>query len=150
MLRLTRKAFDRIVEDAIASLPEEFAEWIDEVPIIVEDRPSRADAEAVRDPDDDAGDDLGPLGLYVGHGLEEGRHSGDLPPRIMIYREPLMETCSSREQIEEEIRKTLLHELGHHAGMDEDQLDALGYGPPESENDEIEFDVDDSDGDRSP
>jgi predicted Zn-dependent protease with MMP-like domain len=148
MLNLTRKAFDRIVEAAIASLPEEFAEWIDEVPIIVEDRPGKADVEGLKggEPADRAADeDLAPLGLYVGEGMHEGRRSGDLPPRIMIYREPLLASCSSREQLEDEIRKTLLHELGHHAGMDEDQLDALGYGPMEGEE-EIDFDVDDEDG----
>jgi predicted Zn-dependent protease with MMP-like domain len=139
MIRLTRKAFDRIVEDAIASLPEDYARWIDEVPIIVEDRPGKADADAVCDP----GVDDTPLGLYVGRGIDEGQLSGDLPPRVMIYRVPLMEACASREELEEEIRKTLLHELGHHAGMDEDQLEELGYGPFEPDDDEIEWEVDD-------
>lgn len=143
MIRLTRKAFDRIVEDAIASLPAEYARWLDEVPIIVEDRPGKADARAVRDP---AEEDANPLGLYVGRGIDEGQLSGDLPPRIMIYRLPLMEACSSRQELEEEIRKTLLHELGHHAGMDEDQLEELGYGPLEPEEDDIEWDLDDGDG----
>lgn len=143
MIRLTRKAFDRIVEDAIASLPGEYARWLDEVPIIVEDRPGKADAQAVRDP---AEEDANPLGLYVGRGIDEGQLSGDLPPRIMIYRLPLMEACSSRQELEEEIRKTLLHELGHHAGMDEDQLEELGYGPLEPEEDDIEWDLDDGDG----
>lgn len=141
MIRLTRKAFDRIVEAAIAALPEEYARWLDEVPVIVEDRPGKADADAVKDPDEE---ESGPLGMYVGPDLEEGPVSGELPPRVMIYRQPLMDACTSRDELEQEIRKTLLHELGHYAGMDEDQLDALGYGPME-EQEEIDWDLDDQD-----
>ena len=57
----------------------------------------------------------------------------------MIYREPLMEACRTREQLAEEIRKTLWHELGHYAGLDEADLERLGYGALE-DGDEIEWD----------
>jgi predicted Zn-dependent protease with MMP-like domain len=133
-MHLTRKAFDRLVEDAIAGLPDEFAQWLDEVPVIVEDRPGKGD------PLPGGADEDAPVGLYVGRGRDELPASGDLPPRIMIYREPLMAACGTREQLAEEIRKTLVHELGHYAGMDEDELDARGYGPVEGD-DEIEWDV---------
>jgi hypothetical protein len=57
-----------------------------------------------------------------------------------------MHACHTREQLAEEIRKTLLHELGHHAGMDEEQLDALGYGPLDGpDEDDIRWDLDDDD-----
>jgi predicted Zn-dependent protease with MMP-like domain len=136
-MQLSRNDFDRLVEDAIASLPDEFAHWIDEVPIIVEDAPRPGDKRVQH-----------ALGFYQGQTLF-GRleNSGQLPARIVLFREPLMHACRTREQLAEEIRKTLLHELGHHAGMDEDQLDALGYGPLEEDlEDDIRWDfVDDDD-----
>ena len=135
-MRISRKSFDRIVEEAIAELPEDFAQWLEEVPVIVEDRPGKSDQ--AEDSDDEEA-----VGLYTGHSRAERsvEHSGDLPPRIMIYRIPLMDACETREQLSEEIRKTLLHELGHHAGLDEEALDRLGYGDMEEE--EIEWDVED-------
>jgi predicted Zn-dependent protease with MMP-like domain len=132
-MHLPRNAFDRLVEDAIASLPDQFAQWIDEVPIIVEDAPAPGDKRVQN-----------ALGFYQGDTLF-GRleNSGHLPARIVLYREHLMHACRTREQLAEEIRKTLLHELGHHAGMDEEQLDALGYGPLADEpEDDIEWDLD--------
>jgi predicted Zn-dependent protease with MMP-like domain len=130
-MHVSRKVFDGMVETAIAGLPEEYARWLEEVPVIVEDRPGKAD-EA-----DDA------VGLYSGQSRTERgvEDSGMVPARIMIYRIPLMEACSTREELAEEIRKTLWHELGHHAGLDEEDLDRLGYGPLE-EDDDIQFDVD--------
>jgi predicted Zn-dependent protease with MMP-like domain len=128
VMRISRKEFDRLLEAAIASLPPQFARWLDEIPVIVEHRPAD-------NSDEDA------VGLYIGASIHERPQSGELPPQILIYRIPLMDSCDSRQQLAEEIRKTLLHELGHHAGMDEDELDARGYGSVTSE-DEIEFDVD--------
>ena len=130
-MRISRKKFDRLVEKAIATLPEEFARWIDEVPIIVEDVPRGAD----RDQQD-------ALGFYQGVSLL-GRleNSGSLPPRIVLYRRHLMDACDTLADLAEEIRKTLLHELGHHAGMNEEDLERLGYGPLDDDED-IHWDVD--------
>ncbi len=121
-----------MVEAAIETLPTEFQQWLDEVPIIVEDRPDEAGT-----PAEPAGDEE-PLGLYVGGTRLEGNVEG-LPARIMIYRIPLMDACTTREALAEEIRKTLVHELGHHAGMDEEELERRGYGPID---DQIEWDTD--------
>jgi predicted Zn-dependent protease with MMP-like domain len=129
-MRISRKAFDKLVEAAIDSLPEQFVPWLEQVPIIVEDRPSARDRGA-------AGSD--PLGLYVGHPIHELRESGELPARIMIYREQLMEACSTHEQLAAEIRKTVIHELGHHAGMDEEELEKRGFG--NMEGDSIDWDL---------
>ena len=143
-MHITRKKFDHLLVQAIASLPEQFARWIDEIPIIVEDRPpkkSRGEAKDV-------------VAFYQGVSLpNKEADSGHLPPRIVIYRRPLMQACHSLDSLAEEIRKTLLHELGHHAGMDEEQLDKLGYGPlKDDENDEnddqnddkIDWDIDEN------
>ena len=136
-MQVTRKEFDRMVEQAIAALPEEYARWVEEVPVIVEDRPSAADLEgATESAEDDA-----PLGMFIGPSIGDAADdSGTLPARVMLYREPLMRACKSPEHLAEEIRRTLIHELGHFAGMDETDLDAHGYG--DLEDDDIEFDVD--------
>jgi predicted Zn-dependent protease with MMP-like domain len=130
-MHLSRKSFDHLVEAAIASLPPKYARWLDQVPIIVEDRPAPADRRDLEEPDD-------PLGLY--HGTSQIQDPGTLPPRILLYRIPLMEACSSRDQLADEIRKTLLHELGHHAGLDEPDLDQRGLGP--LDDDDISWDLD--------
>jgi predicted Zn-dependent protease with MMP-like domain len=136
-MKISRKSFDRLVEQAIASLPEEFARWIDEVPIIVEDAPPR------RGRDQNDSDDSQVLGFFHGTALPDmEENSGRLPPRILLFRRPLMEACNTRAALAEEIRKTLLHELGHYAGMDEEQLEQLGYGPLEEKVKDIEWDVD--------
>ena len=122
-------SFDRLVEAAIASLPPQYARWIEEVPVIVEDRPSASDH-----PHDAEGD---PLGLFVGPSLADD--PAGLPARIMLYREPLMAACSTREQLAGELRKTLMHELGHYTGMDEGDLERHGMG--DMEDDDIEWNV---------
>src|SRR5881394_383104 len=107
-MQISRDEFDRLVEAAIAALPGEYAQWLEEVPVIVEDRPSAADLKGLPEAAEDEGD---PVGMYFGG----GSGVGELPPRVMLYREPLMAACETAEQLEEEIRRTLLHELGHHA-----------------------------------
>lgn len=132
-MRLSRKEFDRLVERAIAALPRSVARWIDEVPIIVEDAPARSDREET-------------LGLYEGQPLSQRsiEDSGRLPSRIFIYRQTLLAACVNEKELAEEIRKTLLHELGHHAGMNEEELERLGYGDLEDPAD-IDFDIDEED-----
>ncbi len=125
-MRIPRREFDQLVEAAIAALPAQVAEWVDEVPIIVEDQP---------------GKEMDAVGLYEGRSLlDRGvEDSGGLPSRIFIYRLPLMESCGSREELAREIWKTLVHELGHHAGLGEEELDRLGYGGLDGD---VDFDVD--------
>ena len=106
-------SFDEIVERAVASLPPELREAIRNVEIAVEDE----------HPDDP---DL--FGLYEGVPLpERGDWAGALPDRIRIFRVPLVESFADPVELEEEIRVTVLHELAHYFGIDEDRLDELGY-----------------------
>jgi predicted Zn-dependent protease with MMP-like domain len=135
-MHVSRKNFDLLVEQAIASLPPRYAQWLDEVSVIVEDRPTPADLHGVDTADGD------PLGLYCGNTLHDDSPFGSLPPRVMLYRVPLMEACATPDQLAEEIRKTLLHELGHHAGLDEDDLEHHGFGS--LDDDDIDWDTDDS------
>ena len=105
--------FDEHVARVIAALPPELREAITNVEISVEDE----------HPDDP---DL--FGLYEGVPLpERGDWAGSLPDRIRIFRKPLAESFSDPAELEEEITVTVLHELAHYFGLDEDRLDDLGY-----------------------
>lgn len=106
--------FEQHVERALASLPAELRAAIRNVEITVED-------EHPEDPD--------LFGLYEGVPLpERGDWAATLPDRIRIFRLPLVESFPDPNELEAEIRVTVLHELGHYFGIDEDRLDELGYG----------------------
>jgi predicted Zn-dependent protease with MMP-like domain len=105
--------FEQRVERAIASLPAELREAIQNVDISVED-------ELPGDPDC--------FGLYEGVPLpERGDWAGAVPDRIRIFRLPLVESFPDPNELEREIRITVLHELAHYFGIDEDRLEDLGY-----------------------
>lgn len=105
--------FEQHVERAIASLPPELREAVLNVDISVED-------ELAGDPDC--------FGLYEGIPLpERGDWAGEMPDRIRIFRLPLVESFPDPDELEREIRITVLHELAHYFGIDEDRLEDLGY-----------------------
>ncbi len=105
--------FEEHVAEALASLPPELREAVRNVEITVEEE----------HPDDP---DL--FGLYEGVPLpERGDWAGLMPDRIRIFRLPLVESFPEPAELEEEIRITLLHELAHYFGIDEERLDELGY-----------------------
>ena len=109
-----REAFEELVAEAIDAIPEPFAAALDEVAVVVEERSAPGS---------------GPLyGLYVGVPLTEGElPSGFLPARIAVYMHPLIEDFPEDGALVEQVRITVLHELGHHLGFDEDDLEDLGY-----------------------
>jgi len=105
--------FDDRVARALAGLPPELRQAVQNVEISIEDE----------HPDDP---DL--FGLYEGVPLpERGDWAGSLPDRIRIFRLPLIESFPEPARLEEEIRITVLHELAHYFGLDEDRLEDLGY-----------------------
>ena len=124
MITICDEEFDQTVERALAELPDEFATHLKNVVIEVRPRP-----DAAFQREHDVPGDL--LGLYAGVPLDEQgyrrEHAGPLPDRIYIFRENLCAACASREELTREIRVTLLHEIGHHFGLDEDRLAELGY-----------------------
>ncbi len=116
---MTRSVFEELVAEALELLPDEFSTELDNVAVVVEDEP---DAEVLvaagLDPEED---DL--FGLYQGIPLTE-RDSlySALPDRIAIYRLPILRACHSRRQVIREVRDTVVHELGHHLGMEEEDM----------------------------
>ena len=109
------EAFDALVDRALDEIPDELARLVRNVVVLVEDRA----------PADDP--DL--LGLYEGIALTErwGDPSMQLPDRIFVFRENLLDMCDSVEELEEEVRITVVHEVAHHFGIDDDRLHDLGY-----------------------
>ena len=124
-----REDFDQILEQLIEELPENLRTLLEEVPVIVEDEPSAEDLEDMGlDPE---ATDL--CGLHWGIALTRRsvENSGVLPDRISLFRAPIMRVArrqrGRREALRAQIRITLLHEIGHHFGLDEDDLAKLGY-----------------------
>jgi predicted Zn-dependent protease with MMP-like domain len=122
---VSKAEFARYVEQALAELPEPFASHMEQITLEIKDRPTRKQLRDLGLDDDEL-----LLGLYQGVSLPERsvQHSGVLPDRILIFQEDLELACDSPAELVEEIRKTVLHEIGHHFGMDEDDLDEIGYG----------------------
>ncbi len=115
--------FDRLVGEALDSLPPEIAARLENVDVVVEDEPP-ADALAELPP----GTSL--FGLYHGIPLtERGRgYSNVLPDKISIYRGPITRYWKDSRAIRAQIRRTVIHEIGHYFGIPEDRLHELGWG----------------------
>jgi len=111
------EAFEALVDRALDEIPDELASLVHNVVVLVHDEP----------PDDEP-DDL--LGLYEGVALTErwGTPPVELPDRILIFRGPLLDLCDSEEELVEEVRITVVHEIAHHFGIDDARLHDLGYG----------------------
>ena len=124
MPRVTRAEFKKLVARAVESLPPRFLARLENVDIVVEDESTDEDLEL-------AGVEPGGtlLGLY--HGVpqsERGSWYGNmLPDRIVIYRRPIEAMARNRREIRKEVRITLMHEIGHHFGLREDELSEAGY-----------------------
>jgi predicted Zn-dependent protease with MMP-like domain len=114
-MELDRAGFEALVDQALDEIPTEIASQVHNVVVLVEDEP----------PADEP--DL--LGVYEGVSLTErtADHTG-LPDRITVFRRPLLEMCETPEELVREVRITVVHEIAHHFGIDDDRLHDLGYG----------------------
>lgn len=123
--QVSKREFEKLVEQAIAELPEQFAAFLDEVPIEIHTRPSRQLLRELGLEEDEL-----LMGLYRGRALTQRsvEDSGRLPDVIYIFQEDHEMVCDRPQQLVDEVRKTVLHEIGHHFGMDEEDLGSLGYG----------------------
>lgn len=108
-------AFERLVVEELDLLPDDMVEGLDNVVFVVEDRP------------EDGSLDL--LGLYDGVALTERERYGvgELPDRIIVYREPHLAACDDEDELRDEVHTTLVHEIAHFYGIDDDRLLELGW-----------------------
>jgi predicted Zn-dependent protease with MMP-like domain len=112
---MEREKFEALVEEAVNSLPKKTKKYINNVAIMVEDSPPRRRSSAARST---------LLGLYHGVPLPyRGPYYGNVPPDVIIlFKEPIEAICSSDEEIREQVRKTVIHEIGHLLGMSEHRV----------------------------
>lgn len=113
--RMSPERFEELVGDALDRIPPELTEAIDNVVVLVEDR-------------NDEEPSL--LGLYHGIALTErdSFYAGSLPDTITIYREAILDICSTDDEVVEEVAITVIHEIAHYFGIDDDRLHELGWG----------------------
>lgn len=122
-MHYSREYFEMLVAEALDSLPDEFLDWLDNVAIVVGERPTPQQLAQVG---------LGPgdllFGLYVGvPKTQRGFTYGEtVPDKVVIFQQPIEQVCRTPAQVRACVRKTVLHEIGHHFGMDENQLRAAG------------------------
>lgn len=119
---LSRAAFRRLVEESLRSLPSAFRRKLENVEIVVEDWPTPED---LRRAGVEPGGTL--LGLYTGVPLlQRGTwYGGVLPDRITLFRRSLQALCQTRRELKRQIQITLMHEIGHHFGLGEEELEEV-------------------------
>lgn len=114
MIRVSGDRFEELVADALDEIPDELAVLMDNVIVVVEDEP----------------DEPGLLGLYEGTPLTERDTYGglELPDRITIYRNPICAMAADEDHVVEEVLVTVVHEIAHHFGIEDERLHDLGWG----------------------
>ncbi len=115
VMEMSREQFEEAVAQALDDVPGELSALIDNCVILVEDEAPAHDPDL--------------LGLYDGTPLTErgGDYTMALPDRITVYRNPTLAMCSSEEEVVSEVNITVVHEIAHHFGIDDDRLHELGY-----------------------
>ncbi|MGH3451895.1 MAG: metallopeptidase family protein [Haloechinothrix sp.] len=114
-VRMTLPRFEELVAEALDEIPPEFAAAMDNVVVLVE-------------PHNEGEPEI--LGLYHGVALTErgSDYGGVLPDRISIYSEPILAICATEQDVVEEVVITVVHEIAHHFGIDDERLHELGWG----------------------
>jgi len=114
-IEMTRRRFEELVSDALDELPPELTRAMDNVVVLVGDRNS---------------EEPSLLGLYEGIALTErtSQYGGVLPDRITVYQDALLDVCSTEDEVTREVAVTVVHEIAHHFGIDEQTLHDLGWG----------------------
>jgi len=115
-VEMSRDRFEELVGEALDEVPDELLRLMDNVVVLVADEPE--------------GNDPDLLGLYEGYALTTRgwNYSGVLPDRITIYRHPTLRICDTEDDVVEEIATTVVHEIAHHFGIEEERLHELGWG----------------------
>ena len=117
---ISPEAFADLVQQAIADLPPPYAKLMESIAVVVEEEPPK---DVLEDLELDSEDDL--LGLYQGLPLAEESFfetGGMQPAQISIYRGPILRQCESPEEVVQEVYDTVVHELGHHVGLDDEEM----------------------------
>jgi predicted Zn-dependent protease with MMP-like domain len=113
---MSPERFEELVGDALDSVPQELMRLLDNVVVLVEADSPDGDREL--------------LGLYEGYALTSRGvdYAAVLPDRITIFRNPILNICDTEDQVVNEVRVTVVHEIAHHFGIDDARLHELGWG----------------------
>jgi predicted Zn-dependent protease with MMP-like domain len=115
MVEMSEERFEELVGEALDEVPPELLGLMNNVVILVEEEPPEGDPEL--------------LGVYEGYALTERgwSYAGVLPDRITIFRNPILRICDTEEDVVEEVAITVVHEIAHHFGIDDERLHELGW-----------------------
>ena len=127
MYRMTKEEFENVIAEALDSIPEQFLEALENLAVVVEDEPSDYHLAMVGAPNPLGEDEL--LGLYDGTPLTERNplFDDDAPDVIVLFKGPHERSFDTREEMLEEVRKSIIHEIGHYFGLGDDRLYEMGY-----------------------
>jgi predicted Zn-dependent protease with MMP-like domain len=119
---MTREAFRELVDEALASIPQDFRTAMENIAIVIEDEPS---ARQLADVDVEPPDTL--LGLYEGTPLTERQwtHGNVLPDKITLFQRPIEEDSETEDDVVVAIGETLIHEIGHYFGLSEEEIEEI-------------------------
>ena len=119
---VSRKEFESLVEQALADLPREFADLVENVAIVVEEEPAEEDLDVLDDESYESGEEL--LGIYRGIALPHRAHNmlPTLPDQIAIFRGPILRVAGTKGEIVRQVRETVIHELGHYFGLSDEEM----------------------------
>ena len=116
--RISPRDFEAYVEEALASVPAAFRQYLQNIVVVVEDEPSEDDYDTTDTPDED---EL--FGIFRGVPFfERGAAASHLPAQIAIFRGPILRCCETRGEAVSEIRDTVVHEVGHMLGLGDDEM----------------------------
>ena len=116
--RIGPREFDALVEQALSGVPEQFRRYLDNVVVVVEEEPTDDDYDETDTPDED---EL--FGIFRGAPyFERDRSVSELPAQIALFRGPILRSCVTRGEAVREIRDTVVHELGHLLGLDDEEM----------------------------
>jgi predicted Zn-dependent protease with MMP-like domain len=118
-MAMSRRQFEQLVDEALEDLPPWVIDAVDNLHVLVQNRPTKD-----QDPEGE-----GLLGLYEGVSLLDRGvdYSGFMPDRITVFMEPHLELGLNRDDLRDEIRATVIHEMAHHLGISDDRLHELGW-----------------------
>jgi predicted Zn-dependent protease with MMP-like domain len=117
---VSAEEFEALVRKAVDRLPSSYRRLLDNIAVVVEEEPAQ---EVLDEMELDSEDDL--LGLYTGTAKGEESFfdpAGHLPARVIIYRGPILRLCRTKEEVVQEVQDTVAHEIGHHFGLDDDEM----------------------------
>lgn len=109
--------FERLVAEALDSLPERFADLLENIVVVVEEEPGPSDLEVMDDPEGEL------LGIYRGTPLTRRSYSSfRMPDQVAIFRRPILRVTRNTAEARRQIRETVIHEVGHHFGLSDDDM----------------------------